>query len=201
MRRFDSAKVLAYLSLILSVFSTHQGLISEETQRELNKRKANYTNRPETIIEQKEEILRDINHHAIKKEIEENSIMVKDLKKYVDDLISGKGSLSNYDDENSLRVLDQFQEFLSSLTIDQKIAVTHILAAIAMLSSIFTIAMIIYGDYLIIRLKLEEKFPKLARFIKIRRKLQLYSISMNLFLMTLALLAVIYINYLILIYR
>lgn len=201
MRRFDSAKVLAYLSLILSVFSTHQGLISEETQRELNKRKANYTNRPETIIEQKEEILRDINHHAIKKEIEENSIMVKDLKKYVDDLISGKGSLSNYDDENSLRVLDQFQEFLSSLTVDQKIAVTHILAAIAMLSSIFTIAMIIYGDYLIIRLKLEEKFPKLARFIKIRRKLQLYSISMNLFLMTLALLAVIYINYLILIYR
>ena len=201
MRIFDSTKVLAYFSLGLSVFSTRQGLISEETQRELSKREANYTNRPETIIEQREEILRDINHHAIKKEIEENSIMVKDFKKYVDDLISGKGSLSNYDDGNSLRILDQFQEFLSSLTVDQKIAVTHILAAIAMLSSIFTIAMIIYGDYLIIRFKLEEKFPKLARFIQIRRKLQLYSISMNLFLMTLALLAVIYINYLILIYR
>jgi hypothetical protein len=201
MRIFDSTKVLAYFSLGLSVFSTRQGLISEETQRELSKREANYTNRPETIIEQREEILIDINHHAIKKEIEENSIMVKDFKKYVDDLISGKGSLSNYDDGNSLRILDQFQEFLSSLTLDQKIAVTHILAAIAMLSSIFTIAMIIYGDYLIIRFKLEEKFPKLARFIQIRRKLQLYSISMNLFLMTLALLAVIYINYLILIYR
>ena len=38
----------------------------------------------------------------------------------------------------------------------------------------YTVSIILYGDYLIKRFDLENKYPKLAKFIKIRRLLQNY---------------------------
>ena len=40
------------------------------------------------------------------------------------------------------------------------------------LNYVFNIILVLYGDYLIKRFDLENKYPKLAKFIQLRRKLQ-----------------------------
>ena len=65
---------------------------------------------------------------------------------------------------------------------------------------LFNIGIAYYGDYLIINYKLEEKYPKLAKWIKLRRKFQHYYIGLNLLLISIALLFVIYVNFTVLKY-
>jgi hypothetical protein len=57
-----------------------------------------------------------------------------------------------------------------------------------------------YGDKLIIYFNLETKWPKLAKFIQLRRKFQDYYIRINALIIILILLFVIYINIKIFIY-
>lgn len=48
-------------------------------------------------------------------------------------------------------------------------------------TSLIAIISILYGDYLIIKFKIEERFPRLCKFIQLRRKLKLkkYSLLIN----------------------
>ena len=46
------------------------------------------------------------------------------------------------------------------------------------LNYVFNIILVLYGDYLIKRFDLENKFPKLAKFIQLRRKLQTYYLKL-----------------------
>ena len=50
----------------------------------------------------------------------------------------------------------------------------------------------------IIYYKLEEKYPRLAKWIKLRRKFQHYYIGLNILLISVTLLFVLYVNYTIL---
>jgi hypothetical protein len=57
-----------------------------------------------------------------------------------------------------------------------------------------------YGDKIIIYFNLENKWPKLAKFIQLRRKFQDYYIRINALIIILILIFVIYINIKIIIY-
>jgi hypothetical protein len=64
------------------------------------------------------------------------------------------------------------------------------------------IAVSYYGDRLIIYFKLEEKYPRLAKWIQYRRTIQHFSIGLNLIFILTIVGYVAYVNYLILfIYR
>ena len=69
-------------------------------------------------------------------------------------------------------LLSKFKEFLSTLDVEQLAAVVNIIGYIIIISSLIGIAAVLYGEFLIQYFKIEEKFPKLSAFIKIRRKFQ-----------------------------
>lgn len=61
-------------------------------------------------------------------------------------------------------------------------ALGHILLSVGIYYCVMNIAMAYYGEKLIIYFKLENKYPKLAKYIKYRRIYQEYNIAFNLIL-------------------
>jgi len=60
-----------------------------------------------------------------------------------------------------------------------KLVCTMIFSSYVILTSILGIAINLYGNLLLDRFKLEEKFPKIASFIKYRQKVSKYVILLN----------------------
>jgi hypothetical protein len=56
----------------------------------------------------------------------------------------------------------------------EKIAFSFLLLNQIILSSVISIIYIFYGDYLLKKFKIEQKYPKLAKVIELRRKFQSY---------------------------
>ena len=59
-----------------------------------------------------------------------------------------------------------YQIFLSSLTFEQTVAIVNISGCIQIIISILSLMIVFYGNILIEHFKLEEKYPKIANFIK-----------------------------------
>jgi hypothetical protein len=92
----------------------------------------------------------------------------KALQKIIDEI---NKSGDNYISQLNV-LIEKYKEFLSTLNVEQLDIVVNTLGYIIILSYLFSIAAILYGDFLITYFNLEEKFPKIASFIKIRRKFQ-----------------------------
>src|SRR5207249_10432877 len=95
-------------------------------------------------------------------------------------------------------VIENFQNYLSSLPLEKVGALGHILISLAILSSLVSVVFIFYGDSFILYYKIETKFPKLAKFIQLRRKFQHYYIVVNISMIVLALFLIIYVNLIVL---
>nr|YP_009463030.1 hypothetical protein [Pleurotus citrinopileatus]AUW35273.1 hypothetical protein [Pleurotus citrinopileatus] len=93
---------------------------------------------------------------------------------------------------------NNFYSFLTELTHEQLGAVVHISGSIVIFYCMMSVIFTIYGDKLIIKLELENKYPKIAKFIRIRRKFLEMTMIYNIFLIFCVLGVIIYINYLIL---
>lgn len=89
-----------------------------------------------------------------------------------------------------------YLNFLTTISTLQKLALGHMLLFIFILLCLSSIISIIYGDMLLIYFKIEEKYPKIGRFIKLRRKFQKYYLFLNLLSIILVLLFLLYINFL-----
>jgi hypothetical protein len=92
------------------------------------------------------------------------------------------------------KLLEDWNNFISSLSIEQLGALAHFLATFLVLWCVFSIAIIVYSDILIKYFKLEEKYPKIAKFIKIRRMFQQFYLFFNFSLIIIISLAVIYVD-------
>jgi hypothetical protein len=104
--------------------------------------------------------------------------------------IKGSGSSSNY----IFDIINLYSDFLNTLTVVQKGALGHLLAAIFLLFCFTTIITIFYGETLIKYFEIEKRFPKIARFIEIRRKFQQYYFLLNTCLILSTLFFIIYVN-------
>lgn len=82
----------------------------------------------------------------------------------------------------------------SSLNTHQLGAIGHIAASIFVLLCLFSLVSVFYGERLINYFNLENKYPKLAKYIQIRRKFQHYYFLLNVILIIIVLFYVIYIN-------
>jgi hypothetical protein len=102
------------------------------------------------------------------------------------------GSSSNFIDLSNY--FDSLQQIINSLNFEQTLAITHISGSLFILISLFTISTILYGNYLIEYFKLESKYPKLAKLIRIRRKVKNIEIIITSILIIYVLLAMIGIN-------
>jgi hypothetical protein len=108
------------------------------------------------------------------------------------------------DNRNIFEFLTNFiknwNKMLSTLTFEQLVAVAHLSSAICILVFLLSIISILFGDQLILYFKLEERFPKLSFILKIRSKLNKFSLFISFTVIISILLSIIYINLLILFY-
>jgi hypothetical protein len=102
--------------------------------------------------------------------------------------------MDNSDNKSQYFNLDSLQSFFDGLNIVQSLAIVHISGSIFILFSLFNLISIFYGEILIKYFDLENKFPKIAKFIQIRRKLQQYYLLINIGLIIIVLVIIIYIN-------
>ena len=117
--------------------------------------------------------------------------VMDEINKLMDKINSRSGS-------NNL--LNKITEFLASYSTEQLGAISHILACITIFGCILNITIAYYGDFLLIYFKLEEKYPRLAKWIRLRRKFQHYYIALNILIIIFILLFVIYVNIVVLKY-
>jgi len=104
----------------------------------------------------------------------------------VNTLLNNSGNKSQY--------LDSLQSIIDGFNYEQNLAMSNILGSMFILFSLISIISIFYGDKLIIFFDLENRFPKIAKFILIRRKFQQYYLLMNMILISIVLLLIIYVN-------
>jgi molecular chaperone GrpE (heat shock protein) len=65
-------------------------------------------------------------------------------------------------------LIDQYQNFLLTANIEQKLAVFNIILAAMLLNSFLTVLSILIGEKIISRFKFLDKYPKLIKFIEMR---------------------------------
>lgn len=92
------------------------------------------------------------------------------------------------------KIMSNYQSFLDNLNLHQKYALIHILLSIIIFISILNIMILYLGDEFIKYLNLEEKYPKLAKYIKLRRKFITYNIMFDSLVILLALFVIVGFN-------
>jgi hypothetical protein len=112
-------------------------------------------------------------------------------------------SLSTIEDPNIVKsdlselfnnFIDNISNFLSTLTSEQLVIVFNISGYTMLLSTLNSITIILLGDQIINWLKLEIKYPKLAKFIKFKQILNKHSLRFNIVLFYIFILSLISIN-------
>jgi hypothetical protein len=112
-------------------------------------------------------------------------------------------SLSTIEDPNIVKsdlselfnnFIDTISNFLSTLTSEQLVIVFNLSGYTMLLSTLNSITIILLGDKIINWLKLEIKYPKLAKFIKFKQILNKHSLRFNIVLFYILILSLISIN-------
>jgi hypothetical protein len=91
-------------------------------------------------------------------------------------------------------LLENYQNFLSTLNTDQIVAIINLLGFGMILMTLFNIGVLILGDVIINKFKLESKFPRIAKYIEIRSKVKTIYIRLYYIIMLIIVLVWISIN-------
>ena len=92
------------------------------------------------------------------------------------------------------RIIADYNEYLATLSIYEICLVINITTSLFIVSCIITILLSIFGNYLIDKFSLIQKYPKLSRFIQLRVKLKNYSIILNSVLILIFIIPLLFIN-------
>ena len=121
--------------------------------------------------------------HSIIFQLDELS---KDFRIVNNDLKFIIKAIEDYINLNSNNFLDSFtdlinksQSFIQSMSFEQNVAFVHISAIIFIGSALFSLLAIYFGEYLLSRFNIVERFPKLGKFIQLRRKFQTFYIIVD----------------------
>jgi hypothetical protein len=136
----------------------------------------------------------DLNHHVQNQteNLISGSGKFDELKEIIEKIVK-----SNSGSNNNFISLSEWQEILLKLPNEKVGALGHILLSLAMIMSLISILSIFYGEYLIKKYDLENKYPKIASFINLRRKFQNYYLMLSILFMITSLLLIIYVNILV----
>jgi hypothetical protein len=85
----------------------------------------------------------------------------------------------NYLISNIWEQVENINQWLSSITYEQNIAFTNLSGTFLIFVTILSIIGIFYGDKLLNYLNLEERYPKIAKYITLRRKFQQFYLLIN----------------------
>jgi len=124
---------------------------------------------------------------------EEIQNMYESVNNKFDSFINKINTLLN-NSNNKSQYFDSLQSFFEGLNYEQNLAIVHISGSMFIFFCLISIISIFYGEKLIIFFDLENRFPKIAKFIKIRRKFQQYYFFINIGLIIIVLAIIIYLN-------
>jgi hypothetical protein len=102
--------------------------------------------------------------------------------------------------ESFMTLIHDINNIIFNMSMSEQLAYFHVSGCFFILLSLFSIISIFYGDFLITKLNLEIRFPKLGKFIQLRRKFQHFYILMDVIISSIILLLIMYINIRILIH-
>jgi hypothetical protein len=91
--------------------------------------------------------------------------------------------------------INKWNDFISSLNLEQVGLVAHITTSIFIIVCLFNILSVLMSDFLIKYFELETKFPKLSIFLQLRRKFKTYYLILNFLLIFITLITLIYIDF------
>lgn len=132
------------------------------------------------VNESSKNVGEQISLRASSLEIEVEGINITDsLKNLIDTWFKG-GNNNNFLPNINLK---GYYNFLDSLTLFQEASFLNILVYIIILCCIISITSIFFGNEIIRYLDLENKYPKLSIFFKLRSKYQRYYLMWNIFYM------------------
>jgi len=120
--------------------------------------------------------------------------MYESVNSKFDSFINKINTLLTNNSGNKSQYLDSLQSFFDGLNYQQNLAMSNILGSLFIIFTLFSIISIFYGEKLITYFDLENRFPKIAKFIQLRRKFQQYYLLMNICLIIIVLLLLIYVN-------
>jgi hypothetical protein len=75
-------------------------------------------------------------------------------------------------DNTIIKTINEFKEYLSSLSLMEICLIINISSCVFILSCIIRILFAISGNYLINKFSFEQKLPKLSKIIQLRLKFQ-----------------------------
>lgn len=104
--------------------------------------------------------------------------------------------MKNFIDGNN--TLDIITNSIKDLNLEQIGAIVHLSGSILILHCLMTIIATLFADKIIRYYGLEERFPKLAIFIRVRQKILYVNLFINFFIIILVLFVIIYLNLLVL---
>jgi len=145
------------------------------------------------------EELRMEQYKNISRNIGETTEKMREMRDHLENtnfnkFLNNNDSSSSFTVEQCKEIFANFQEYLLTLNHPQVGALGHILAATGIILCLLSLISVFYGDVFLNDLDLETRFPKLARFIKLRRVfLQYYFLLYTLIILFLALM-IIFVN-------
>ena len=110
---------------------------------------------------------------------------------------TGSTSLSDFLSNFTWRI-DEIFPVIDMSDLTQSVAIVNVLGGLVILLCLFTIVSAFYGNKLIEYFDLENKYPSLAKYIRLRIKFQNYTIIFNFVLLTIVLINQMVINIIVL---
>ena len=124
--------------------------------------------------------------NRLNKEIELLRFQIKNITTTFPSPNGEDGSALNFSKAQEYNILGPINDFieayqreLSTMSSEQLACLTNAIGFIVILSVFTSIVIILFGDYLISKLQLETRYPRLAKFIQIRQKVNKYFLVYN----------------------
>jgi len=135
------------------------------------------------------------NSDLIKTLADSHAFTKESVTQAVTDLINKSGGWRNsFIDNSILKYLEDLNTWASNLNYTEGVALLNISGIILLLLSIWQIIIIFYGTILLDYFDLENRYPKIANLIKLRRKFQQYYLLLNVFIIVITSLSMMYFN-------
>lgn len=142
--------------------------------------------------ESKDQIIESINNKLTKiTELlnKQETIIIKAKDRFIEGFTKLAEASQNLNDlfnngkDKLFSSLSPIYDYLDSLTLLEESALFHIVVLLVILSIAFNIYSVLFGNEVIKYFKLEEKYPRLHIFFKLRLQFQRYYLILNLILL------------------
>lgn len=117
------------------------------------------------------------NNGAMKVMLEKREALIENLQEKTIDTVDYVNDNTNSTDiinKSSIIDFESIMSFIDSIDVFHRIALFLLIFKGIIISSTISIIFIFYGDFLLKKYNIEARFPKLAKIIELRRKLQRY---------------------------